>query len=61
MQVTTVVVMTPFRSFTKFQNLTLLIHQTNVGKYTLLNPFMVDFRNYLVSFRPCISQCTSFN
>ncbi len=45
----------------ELQNLLLLTHQINFKECTSLESLVLDFRNYLVLFRPCISQCTGFN
>ncbi len=39
----------------------MLIHQTDFKYYTSLDLCILDFRNYLVLFWPCISQCIGFN
>ncbi len=55
-RMTTIDVMTRFWSFYRIQ--TLLIHQTNVWELYYIGLCVIDFRSYLVCFRPCISQCT---
>ncbi len=53
-------VMTRFWSFYRIQNLNSACSYTRLtsGNY---NSLVIDFRSYLVCFRPCISQCAGFN